>query len=118
MRFWFPTVWMVRDQSVTTGVLWNSSEVNNSSNNHANISSDALITMSSSGKWRKDNFSYVMYNYNFTMLAAAKKHLHLNRSEQQQEAEQGSFLGNYTYSYHDFDCGFFLDTIVGNERAL
>ncbi|KAL5223183.1 hypothetical protein ABZP36_027896 [Zizania latifolia] len=116
MSFWFPAVWTVRDRSVTAGVLWNSSEVNNSSDNHANISSDALITVSSSGKWRRGNLSDVTYNYNFTMLAAAKKHLNAARSNSKKQSK-GSFPGNYTYSYRDFDCMFSLEGDTGNGRA-
>ncbi|KAL5221649.1 hypothetical protein ABZP36_026362 [Zizania latifolia] len=112
MSLWFLAVWTIRDRGFVAGKLWNASE----GNTDKSRAIPNLISVSGIQEhW--DNLSDVKYSY--TMVDEAKKHYlksGLSLSNKQKKIK-GSFPGNNTYSYHDFEFHFFDDEQSGNGYA-
>ncbi|KAG8077537.1 hypothetical protein GUJ93_ZPchr0007g5013 [Zizania palustris] len=110
MSLWFLAVWTIHDRGIVTGKLWNASEANTAKSRAI----PNLISVSGIQKhW--DNLSDVKYNY--TMVAEAKNHYLKSGLSNKQKNMKGSFPGNNTYSYHDFEFHFFGDKQLGYGYA-
>jgi hypothetical protein len=95
VRFWFPAVWSIRDRSVVTGTIWNTSEGDTA----------GVISVSRTGSYR-GILSGISYNY--TLVEEAKRHY--DSIPALSKERRGRFPGNY--SYRDFNFQFFLEKQV------
>lgn len=66
VRFWFPAVWSIRDRSVVTGTIWNTSGGDTA----------GVISVSRTGSYR-GILSGISYNY--TLVEEAKRHYDSSR---------------------------------------
>uniref|UniRef100_A0A8R7K2J0 RING-type E3 ubiquitin transferase n=2 Tax=Triticum urartu TaxID=4572 RepID=A0A8R7K2J0_TRIUA len=89
MSFWFPAVWTMRERSIVSGMLWNSTNAG-SGLIHGVITASSIDDQISS-----TNLSDVKYSYNATVLGEARKHY--------LEISKGKKVTG-SYSFPDFNC--------------
>ncbi|GJM93582.1 hypothetical protein PR202_ga10148 [Eleusine coracana subsp. coracana] len=103
ISIWFPTVWSIRDRSVASGMIWNTTSKTSSDD-----SDKGKISVSRSASYR-DDLSYITYNY--TRVEEAKKHYDLSAPS----LRKGRFPGND--SYQDLAFSFYLNKRQGSASV-
>ncbi|GJN18085.1 hypothetical protein PR202_gb05206 [Eleusine coracana subsp. coracana] len=104
ISLWFPTVWSIRDRSVASGVIWNTSKTSSDDSDKGKI----LVSRSAS---YRDNLNYITYHY--TRVEEAKKHYDLSAPALRKKGRW--FPGNY--SYQDLAFSFFLKKREGSASV-
>ncbi|XP_020198057.1 uncharacterized protein [Aegilops tauschii subsp. strangulata] len=90
MSFWFPAIWTMRERSIVSGMLWNST-------NAGSGLIHGMITASSMDDQRSStNLSDVKYSYNATVLGEARKHY--------LEISMGKKKITGSHPFPDFNC--------------
>ncbi|XBI68725.1 hypothetical protein VPH35_047885 [Triticum aestivum] len=100
MSFWFPAVWTMRERSIVSGMLWNSTDAG-SGLIHGVITASSIDDQRSS-----TNLSDVKYSYNDTVLDEAMKH-YLKMSKEKKITPGSHLFPDFNTTHRDFEFGFY-----------